>query len=197
MVTTIASKLFTFAEYLAYDDGTDTHYELVDGKLLEMPPSIRLHRRIAKFLEACFEREIARLRQEREVGRGEVGVCTKKQNGKDTVRQPDVVVFNRELASDLNEVDVLKTAPLLAIEIVSKGPNNRKRDYELKRQEYQSLGIPEYWIVDPEKQKVTILVLDEVAKFYEQQEYRGSAQISSFTFPELILTVDQVLGVAK
>lgn len=31
-------KIFTFEEYLAYDDGTDTRYELVDGELVEMPP---------------------------------------------------------------------------------------------------------------------------------------------------------------
>lgn len=32
------SNLLTFEEYLAYDDGTDTHYKLVDGELVEMPP---------------------------------------------------------------------------------------------------------------------------------------------------------------
>jgi Uma2 family endonuclease len=30
-------KPLTFAEYLVYDDGTDTRYELEDGILVEMP----------------------------------------------------------------------------------------------------------------------------------------------------------------
>ncbi|NJL23339.1 MAG: Uma2 family endonuclease, partial [Leptolyngbyaceae cyanobacterium SM1_3_5] len=34
---TQATRKLTFEEYLAYDDGTDTRYELVDGVLVEMP----------------------------------------------------------------------------------------------------------------------------------------------------------------
>lgn len=40
-------KLLTFEEYLAYDDGTDTRYELVDGELVEMPPETRKNNAIA------------------------------------------------------------------------------------------------------------------------------------------------------
>ncbi|BAY10229.1 hypothetical protein NIES2098_33950 [Calothrix sp. NIES-2098] len=35
---TSATKKLTLEEYLAYDDGTDAKYELVDGELVEMPP---------------------------------------------------------------------------------------------------------------------------------------------------------------
>jgi Uma2 family endonuclease len=43
-------KLMTIEEYLAYDDGTDTRYELVDGELLEMPTESFENSNIAKFL---------------------------------------------------------------------------------------------------------------------------------------------------
>ncbi len=33
---TATSQRITFAEYLTYDDGTDTRYELVDGELVPM-----------------------------------------------------------------------------------------------------------------------------------------------------------------
>jgi Uma2 family endonuclease len=33
---TVATQKLTFAEYLQYDDGTDTTYELVDGDLIPM-----------------------------------------------------------------------------------------------------------------------------------------------------------------
>ncbi|WP_421656901.1 hypothetical protein [Leptothermofonsia sp. ETS-13] len=36
--TTTSSKFLTFEEFLAYDDGTETRYELEDGELVEMPP---------------------------------------------------------------------------------------------------------------------------------------------------------------
>jgi Uma2 family endonuclease len=143
---TATKSRISLEEYLSYEDGTDNRYEFDDGDLVEMPPAIRLHRKIAKFLEKSFEREIERLKQKREVGRGEVGVRTKRR-GRTVIRLPDVVVFEGETAQDLKGVDILEAAPIIAVEIVSSGSKNRKRDYELKRQEYQELEIVEYWIV--------------------------------------------------
>jgi Uma2 family endonuclease len=48
MATT--KTLLTFDEYLAYDDGTDTRYELVDGELVAMPPESPENNTIAKKL---------------------------------------------------------------------------------------------------------------------------------------------------
>jgi hypothetical protein len=39
MASTLSTQtLLTFDDYLAYDDGTDSRYELVDGELIAMPP---------------------------------------------------------------------------------------------------------------------------------------------------------------
>lgn len=58
MIPQAVEKLLTFEEYLNYQDGTDTRYELVSGKLEIMnPPTVR-HFLIAKFLEKIFDREI-------------------------------------------------------------------------------------------------------------------------------------------
>ena len=67
-MTTVIKKL-TLEEYLAYDDGTDTRYELVDGNLVEMPPetdsnnliSLYLLSEFLKFISCNFPKyEIAR-----------------------------------------------------------------------------------------------------------------------------------------
>jgi Uma2 family endonuclease len=77
-------------------------------------------------------------------------------------------------------------------------------DYEIKMAEYESLGIPEYWIVDyaglggirhlgkPKQPTLTIctLVLGE----YEIQRFRGDELVISGTFPDLNLTATQVLS---
>lgn len=55
---TIASGKMTFDEYLAYDDGTDTRYELVNGELIAMPPESRLNARIAMFLVLEFAKHV-------------------------------------------------------------------------------------------------------------------------------------------
>ena len=45
----------------------------------------------------------------------------------------------------------------IAIEVVSE--SNREHDLQTKRLEYARAGIPEYWIVDPQAQQITILSL--------------------------------------
>lgn len=49
MVST-SKKLYSFEEYLKYDDGTERRYKLVDGELLEVPPATGRHAKIARFL---------------------------------------------------------------------------------------------------------------------------------------------------
>ena len=47
------------------------------------------------------------------------------------------------------------------MEVVSE--DNPQRDYEQKRCDYVEAGIPEYWIVDGQRQTVTVLRLEEGA----------------------------------
>jgi Uma2 family endonuclease len=76
------------------------------------------------------------------------------------------------------------------VEIIS--PESIKRDYRYKRSEYAALAIPEYWIVDPLENKVTVLIWEE--GFYEESVFIGSQPIQSVAFPELMLTVEQILS---
>lgn len=45
----------------------------------------------------------------------------------------------------------------LVMEVLS---SDRNRDLVTKRREYAQAGIPEYWIVDPEQQAITVLTLN-------------------------------------
>jgi hypothetical protein len=51
------------------------------------------------------------------------------------------------------------SSPSLVVEVVS--PKQDKRDYRYKRSAYAARQIPEYWIVDPILNKVTVLELVE------------------------------------
>jgi len=187
MTTTSTKPKLTFEEYLTYDDGTDNRYELEDGELILMNPPTGLHALVIRFINNNFEAEIGRLNLPW-VGLQTVGVRTAMKRS----RIPDLCVTTRDqILEKLDVSAVIETAALLAVEIVS--PESRTRDYRFKRSEYASIGIPEYWIVDPVEQKLTVLLL--VEGLYEETEYKGDAQIISQTFPELILTVNQVLQV--
>ena len=168
-------KRMTLAEYLAYDDGTDTRYELVNGELTPMPPESILNDRIASLLFAYFLQQIP-LRQ---LSMGTEIVVT---GGRATSRLPDLVIFTEDLATALDgatraTVMTDMPAPQLVIEVVSPGPENADRDYRYKRSEYAARGIAEYWVVDPHQQKVTIFEL--VAGFYEERTFAGSDVLQS------------------
>ena len=183
MNTTTKQKL-TIEEYLNYDDGTDNRYELEDGELIIVNPPTFDHALIIRYLTNAFEAEISRLNLAW-VTLLNVGVRTSINRS----RIPDVSVISRDQITQRNISAVIETASLLAIEIVS--PESRTRDYRYKRSEYSVVGIPEYWIVDPTEQKVVILNL--VEGLYEQVEYKEDDRIVSQIFPELALTVEQVL----
>jgi Uma2 family endonuclease len=183
-ISPVTPKL-TFEEYLNYDDGTDNHYELEDGDLIPMNPPIGLHALIIRFLSNTLEAEINRLNLPWATLQL-LGVRTAPRRS----RLPDLCVIPLEIVREyLNVSAVVESGMLLAIEIVS--PDSVKRDYRYKRTEYAVVGVAEYWIVDPEKQKVTVLQL--VEGLYEDKAYRGDEILQSQLFSELSLTANQIL----
>ncbi|MFQ3615048.1 MAG: Uma2 family endonuclease [Cyanobacteriota bacterium] len=61
-------------------------------------------------------------------------------------------------------------------------PSTQMDDYCSKRAGYGLLEVPEYWIVDPIAEKVTVCVLDH--GFYDATEWNGSQGIPCPSFPE-------------
>jgi Uma2 family endonuclease len=193
MTTTTTHKL-TFEEYLTYDDGTDTRYELVDGELVPMSLGTGKHGAIIQFLVHQFEDKITQSQKPWVSLPALIGVRSPRGRSWDTSRIPDVTILSlpqweamadREAVINLNE-----PPPLLVVEVVS--PSTQTDDYRSKRSEYGLLEIPEYWIVDPIAQKITLCVLDH--EFYDATEFQGEEPIVSPTFPDLTLTAAQVLA---
>lgn len=71
-------------------------------------------------------------------------------------REPDVVLMLAEHADRRHQQ--YWEVPDLVMEVVS--PDYRRHDLETKRREYAQAGIPEYWIVDPEEEQITVLTLE-------------------------------------
>jgi Uma2 family endonuclease len=114
---TATTKKLTFAEYLKYNDGTDTQYELVDGELIPMSLGTLMHGGISKFLERSFDDESAFRGKNWTAQKFSMGVRSPRGGRWDTSRVPDVVVLpleqweafsNREAVIQLDE-----TPPIL------------------------------------------------------------------------------------
>jgi Uma2 family endonuclease len=186
---TTATGRFTLEEYLAHDDGTDTRHELVDGALVAMPPETRRNNLISLFLLSVFVRLVPI-----------AFVCHKDTEvvvtgSRTRVRLPDLMVLGEELLAALGGGRATITpempAPLLAVEVVSPGKANEDRDYRYKRSEYAARGIREYWIVDPARERVTVLSL--VDGLYEEAVFEGAEQVASTVLAELALTAAEIL----
>jgi Uma2 family endonuclease len=191
-MTVATERKMSLEEYLTYDDGTDARYELVDGVLVEMGAENPLNPIIAVFLMFLFA-DLGIPRENLVIGH-QVGVSSSKA----TARQPDLIVHtNESRAAILDDGKILRagrSTPMLVVEVVSnsiKDKKSRDRDYEEKPQEYSERGIPEYWIIDPDRDGVKVGTLANGA--YKFRSFKGKQAIVSSTFPNLKLTVEQVL----
>jgi Uma2 family endonuclease len=195
-MTIATAKRMSLEEYLTYDDGTDTRYELVDGELIEMGAENPLNPIIASYLMFLFAR----------LGVAETYIIIGHQINvssiKATARQPDLIIHSPESrAAILEDGKILragKVPPLLVVEVASNTLNDRKsyrRDYEEKPVEYAERGIPEYWIIDPDRAIVKIGTLADGA--YQFQTFTGDDALMSPSFPELNLTAGQVLTAGR
>lgn len=190
----LATQKLSFEEYLAYSDGTDSRYELVDGELVPMSLGTGRHGAIIRFLVQQFEAELAQSGQPWLALPALVGVRSPRGRSWDTSRIPDVTVLpieqweamsDREAVINFNE-----PPPILVAEVVS--PSTKTDDYRSKRAEYGLLEILEYWIVDPLEAKLTLCTLEH--QLYDSSEFRGEDIIQSPLFPDLDLTVAQILA---
>src|SRR5262245_10523528 len=74
---------------------------------------------------------------------------------------PDLVFIQRERISEVISGDRIVAAPDIIIEILSPGPENRRRDRVVKRQLYSKFGVKEYWILDLENKSIEVFVLKD------------------------------------
>ena len=78
---------------------------------------------------------------------------------------------------------------LLAVEVVSPGVKNRHRDYVEKLKEYQTRKISEYWIVDPQEEKISVFILEEELFYSEPTMFTNGFVLTSPKLDTLNLTL--------
>lgn len=183
----LKQRFLSFDDYLAYDDGTEKLYELFNGELIEVPPESGFNVEIATFLLLQFSQLLGYRRVR---GHGlELEVHGEPKN-----RYPDLTILRPEhsqLLQKRNTIRLTMPPPLLVVEVVSPGSVQRDRDYIAKRSQYEAVGIPEYWLVDPQRQTLLILVL--VQGQYVQQAVLTSEQaVMSPQFGELGFSVSEL-----
>jgi Uma2 family endonuclease len=158
------SRDWTVADLeLLPDDGLQ--YELLDGLLLVSPAPVPVHQRavgrLAVMLSAaCPSKGM------------EVFVAPLDwQPDERTSLQPDLLVVRDE---DVEPKNIRKPL-LLAVEVLSA--STRRKDLVLKRSKYEDVGVPSYWVVDPEAPAVTVHELQD-GRYAEIGHATGDTELS-------------------
>ena len=132
------TECLTFEEYCNLDGD---RYELVNGELVEMPPS-RGNALIIDALNDIFKAQIKQMGREWISLHSSIGVRIPQIGRKDTSRIPDICVASKAQWQELlDKSSVLEdSSPLLVVEVVSEG--TQIIDHRRKRAEYNIEPIP-------------------------------------------------------
>jgi len=106
-----------------------------------------------------------------------------------TVVQPDLCVV-----CDLEKLDDkgCRGAPDLVVEILS--PGNAEREMRDKFEVYETAGVREYWVVDPEHEVVSVYKLNEEHRFVGLPPRVKGDVLRSTIFPAMELDLGEVFG---
>lgn len=140
----------TAEEFLALPEGS-RRYELIDGVIFMSPSPMPVHQRIGRevlmqldrFLEANPLGEVL-YDLDVHLGQG--------SSGRDIVYRPDVLFIRSD--DKPGSWEPLQSVPALVVEVVS--PATRHLDNRTKRDDYERLGVEEYWLIDPERKSIHV-----------------------------------------
>jgi Uma2 family endonuclease len=135
----------TYDEFMQWAD-EDTLAEWVDGKIEMTSPASLRHQQVGIFLTNVLTTYATLL---------DLGIVLNapfQMKLSRSGREPDVLFLSREHMDRLHDTRIEGPADL-AVEILS--PESTTRDRVTKLREYARDGVPEYWLIDPDRRTIT------------------------------------------
>lgn len=173
--------LWSAAQYLKLTNQTNHLIEFTDGFIEVLPMPTDKHQVILEFIFQALRVIVNTL------GGKVLFAPLRLQVRPDKYREPDILLVLD--ARDPRRQNEFWLGADLVVEIVS--PDRPKRDTEEKPLDYAEAGIPEYWIVNPLTDTITVLALDGEAYaehgVFRRGEYAASKLLAGFS-----VSVDEV-----
>ena len=169
-------KIYTTDDIYALPDGQRA--ELIDGQMFMMAPPTRKHQEIIGELFAVIREYILRHKGACRVYIAPFAVFL-NENDRNYV-EPDIsVICDPDKLNDKG----CTGAPDWILEVVS--PGSRKMDYNQKLFKYRIAGVREYWIVDPDKNRITVYYFEKD----DMNEYSFYDSIPSGLYPDFSINL--------
>jgi len=177
----VLQGMWTEEQYLKLTNSTNHLIEFTDGYIEVLPMPTDKHQTMLMFLYELF---VAVLRP---LG-GKVLVAPLRVHiNQHKYREPDLLLVLD--AADPRRQNRFWLGADLVVEIVS--PDHPDRDLIEKRRDYAAAGIPEYWIVNPLTDTVTVLTLDG-DRYAEHGVFARGTTATSVLLPNFAVDVDAV-----
>ncbi len=173
--------LWTEEQYLKLSDQTNHLVEYTDGTIEVLPLPTEKHQVMLAYLYELFIAVV----QSR--GGKVLFAPLRIRIREGRYREPDILLICD--ANDPRRQNRYWLGADLVVEIVS--PDNIEHDTVTKRAEYAQAGIPEYWIVNPENETVTILTLSNDA-YAEHGVFHRGVHAASVLLEGFTVSVDDV-----
>ncbi len=147
----------TFEEFLEWVD-EDTHAEWVGGKVIMTSPASDIHQDVKGFLYLILRGFI----RARNLGWIRDNPFLMRLPNAPAGREPDILFLRREHLGRLHPTYLDGPADLV-VEIIS--PESLARDRGEKFVEYETAGIPEYWLIDPIRRRAEFYSLNSAGQY--------------------------------
>ena len=158
--------------------------ELIDGRIYNMSAQSSTHQRISGFLSNTIWNHIIAKKGRCEVFTAPFAVYILKDDY--NYVEPDISVI-----CDKNKITEkgCNGAPDWIIEITS--PSNAGHDYITKSSFYQNADVKEYWIVNPQKESITVFYF--AGEDLSPDHYKFTDKITAHLFDDLTIDFNIML----
>ncbi len=168
-LATEAKNRHNFREWI--DEGMKA--EFINGEIVVHSPVKKKHLEVTRFLGGLLN-VFSLLKKLGTVWTEKAMVALTRND-----YEPDIVFFNDEKAALFETNQMFFPAPDFIVEILSK--KTASKDKGIKKQDYAAHGVQEYWIIDPERQRIEqfLLLNENDTTYFEPYTYVIDDEIES------------------
>jgi Uma2 family endonuclease len=185
----LRERRISVEEYFAMGEsgilGEDDRVELLDGRLIDMPPIGPSHSHgVDDFLELFTRRLYAD-----DPPSARVRVQSPIQLDDYSAPEPNIVLYDPEMPKDRHP------RPEDICLVVEVADTSVEYDRKVKADHYAGAGIPEYWLVDLPGEAVDVFRQPEDDGYAERVRHRRGEELSVAALPDVTpISVEEIVG---
>jgi Uma2 family endonuclease len=181
-MATVQTKPMTAEEFFEFANRPENRgkrFELEKGEVVEVSSPGEIHGHLCGWITALLWQYVFR-RGAGAVTTNDMGIVV--QEGPDSVRGPDIVLFDEARSMEQLSFKHSRRVPTLVVEVVS--PSDKPNKINQRISEYLRRGVRVVWIIDPEDRTVGIHTQGELPRTLdEKDEITGETSLPDLRLP--------------